>query len=393
MKLLVLPAALDLAHPLGCTPAWWQLLKALNECGTDVIATPYYGRPVTSLWWRCYENPGYRLGKLYSKVTRYPRRRRTLQSGSARKELEVRLARSLIASRWIRHLSSIIEAEGDVSALVILTAPPNHLAGVGASIRERFRIPVCYYDADLPTSLSTYGGFDSGVDRYRGARLAEYDLVLSNSQGVLDELRQMGARRADVLWFAADPDIFRPMKAEEDIDVFFYGHGVEQREDYLRELITIPSERLPHRRFVVAGTHLHMDLGKAERLGPISPSELRKMIARTRIQVNVSRSPHATVYASSNTRLFELAAMEEAIVTNPLNGIEEWFRPGSELEVVDSSARAVAVYEDLIADPERRRTLAVGARRRVLDEHTFRHRAIRLLDMLNSVMIGEKPAT
>lgn len=384
MKILVLAAALDLSHPLGCTPAWWQLLKALNERGAEVVATPYYGRPVATLWWRSYENPGYRLGQLYAGLTRYPRRRRSLQRGFLRHEAEMRLARRLIAPRWTRHLTRIIESEQDVSAVVIFSAPPNHLAGVGAAIRARFGIPVCYYDADLPTSLARYGGFDSGVDRYRGAHLEEYDMVLSNSQGVLDELRQMGARRADVLWFAADPEVFRPMEKDEDIDVFFYGHGVDQREEHLRRLITIPSERLPQRRFVVAGTHLAMDFGRAEQLAAISPSELRNCIARSRIQVNVSRSAHATVYASANTRLFELAAMEEAIVTNPLHGIEEWFRPGSELEVVDTAEEAISTYEDLLANPERRRALAVAARRKVLNEHTFRHRASRLLGLLES---------
>ena len=40
---------------------------------------------------------------------------------------------------------------------------------------------------------------------YHGADLSEYDLVLSNSQGAVDELLAFGARRAEVLWWGADP--------------------------------------------------------------------------------------------------------------------------------------------------------------------------------------------
>lgn len=391
MKLVVLAGALDLKHPLGCTPALWQFLKALHECDVDVIATPYYGRTIESLWWRSYDNPRYKLSTAYSTLTGFPRRSRTaVSTGSFVRALELQLTRTLIRPRWLKHLSSILEEEEAVSALLIMTAPPNHLAGIATEVRERFGIPVCYYDTDLPTSLPAYGGFDSGHDRYRGANIAEFDLVLSNSQGALRDLSVMGARRADVLWFGADPDVFRPRQTDKDIDVFFYGHGIEHRQDYLRELISIPSERLTQRRFVVAGLNLDMHLGRAFRLGAISPSEIRSCIARSRIQVNVPRSPHANVYASANTRLFELAAMEEAIVSRPINGIEEWFRPGVELEIVSSASEAIDVYESLIDDPVRRQSLAEAARRRVLQDHTFRNRAERFIQLLRSVRVADR---
>jgi len=43
---------------------------------------------------------------------------------------------------------------------------------------------------------------------------------------------------------------------KQDIDVFFYGYGSEYREDFLRQMITVPSQRLAGRRFVVAGAGL-----------------------------------------------------------------------------------------------------------------------------------------
>src|SRR5688572_11539226 len=57
MKLLIVPASLDLTQPFSATPAWWQLLKALYEIGVDVIATPYQGPAIESLWWRAEPNP------------------------------------------------------------------------------------------------------------------------------------------------------------------------------------------------------------------------------------------------------------------------------------------------------------------------------------------------
>ena len=57
MKLLVVPASLDLRQPFSATPAWWQLLKAQHEEGADLIASPWQGPPIETLWWRAGHNP------------------------------------------------------------------------------------------------------------------------------------------------------------------------------------------------------------------------------------------------------------------------------------------------------------------------------------------------
>src|SRR5690349_9237267 len=57
MKLLFAVSSLDLKQPFGCTAAWWQLLKGLYEVGVEVIAVPYQGPAIDSLWWRAEPNP------------------------------------------------------------------------------------------------------------------------------------------------------------------------------------------------------------------------------------------------------------------------------------------------------------------------------------------------
>ena len=42
-------------------------LKALHETGNEVIAVPFLGDPVESLWWRCYPNPCTAESKLYNR--------------------------------------------------------------------------------------------------------------------------------------------------------------------------------------------------------------------------------------------------------------------------------------------------------------------------------------
>jgi spore maturation protein CgeB len=106
------------------------------------------------------------------------------------------------------------------------------------------------------------------------------------------------------------------------------------------------------------------------------------LISACRINLNIGRKPHATVPASSTSRLFELASSGATIVSNPYEGIDRWFEPGRELVVVHSAEEAEATYRELLADPAAAEELGRNARERVLDEHTYAQRARRLLDLI-----------
>lgn len=67
MKIHICCSTLDLKCKLGCTPSWWQLLKALHETGNEVIAVPFIGDHVESLWWCCFLNLCAAKRKLYKK--------------------------------------------------------------------------------------------------------------------------------------------------------------------------------------------------------------------------------------------------------------------------------------------------------------------------------------
>jgi spore maturation protein CgeB len=81
-------------------------------------------------------------------------------------------------------------------------------------------------------------------------------------------------------------------------------------------------------------------------------------------------------------RPFELAMMGACIVCNPYCGIERWFEPGREIVVVGSAEEAIDRYRFLIAHDAERRAMGEAARRRALAEHTFRHRASQLVEIL-----------
>jgi glycosyltransferase involved in cell wall biosynthesis len=392
-RILAVVSAVDLRFRYGCTPAWWQLWRGLYEAGVDLIVTPYRGHALESPWWRTYENPCLREGELFDATRRAVAGLRgdthVRRAEESPEETRAdRLARGAIwrwvTPRWQRHLERILRRERDVAAVVVFAVPISHLRGIPTFLRERFGVPVVYYDADAPMSLPEFGGMDTGFNIYHGADPGEYDLVLSNSEGAVPRLRELGARRAETLYWGADPELFAPLPVEKAIDVSFYAYGDKFRRDWMRELVGEPSRRLPDVDFALAGRDFRGDTGGARLIGDVPMNVLSRLISESRVNLNLVRRPHATVPGSSTSRIFELASAGAAIVSSPYAGVERWFEPGRELLVVASADEAVAAYRELVNDPGRAEALGRSARERVLAEHTFADRARRMLSLLDT---------
>lgn len=377
MKILVIASAIDLRHKLGCTPAWWQLLKALRETGNDVIVIPYLGKGVESLWWRTYDNPCCSESLLYNKFLEL-KQSRGISPG--RKGLLDPVSGALInvhiRRKWEKCLKQVLRKEKDVDLVLMLNIPLNHLGDLPQKIRKEFNVPVAFYDGDMPTILPKYS-VDRGFkfDYYQGADLSYYDAFFTNSKGVIPDLVDMGARNVTPLYYAADPEIFRPAEVRQDNDVFFYGHGNELREEWMTRMIAIPSRRMRSGKFLLAGKGFTIDMGDAKVIEDVPMSELATYVCRSKISLNITRWSHASIYGSSTARPFELASYGACIVSQPYRGMEEWFKVGKETIVVNSEDEAVETYDWLLSNDEERTRIGERARERLLREHTYKHRA------------------
>ncbi len=390
-KILAVASAVDLDFRYGCTPAWWQLWKGMYQAGIDLIVTPYRGRAVESPWWRTAPNPCYREAELYASVRGLTAR---LKGDTLHRRAEEhpedtpsdRIVREVIwryvTPRWQRHLERILEREGDVDAVIVFTVPMSHLRGIPTALRERFGVPVVFYDGDVPMSLPEFGGMDTGFNYYHGADPGEYDLVLSNSEGGLERLRELGARRAEAVFWGVDPDVFAPRPVEQEHDVFFYGYGDKFRRDWIAAMVGEPSRAAPELDFALGGGDFKGDTGRARMLGDVPFNVFAHAISAARVNLNITRHSHASVFASSSCRPFELAACGAAIVSNPCAGMERWFEPGRELVVVNDAEESLAAYRELVADPGAAEAMGRRARERALDEHTYARRAEQVLELL-----------
>ncbi|MEM6284918.1 MAG: glycosyltransferase [Chloroflexota bacterium] len=393
MKLLFVVSSLDLTQPFSATPAWWQLMKGLYEIGADVVATPYQGPAIETLWWRAERNPARAYGDAFKAVRDATRRVMPARDGSATQPEETpdesmadklvrQTAQTFIAPLWYRHLDRILTEQPDIDAVIFLTVPLNHLVGVAGELQSKHNTPIFYYDGDVPASLPNMRGFASGFRIYQGADASEYTAFISNSDGGREPLLELGAKAVHTLYYGADPDVFSPVTVpEQDVDVFFYGHGREYREQWVDAMLVNPSRTMTETRFAVRGTRLG-DLGNVELLPYLSFSKLREYASRSKINLVITRGAHAGTMRSSSSRPFELASMGACMVCNPYAGIEAWFQPGRELFVADSEEEAADRYAWLLQNEHERLRVGLAARDRVLKEHTFRHRAQTLTDIV-----------
>jgi spore maturation protein CgeB len=383
MNILILCSTLDLSKPFGATPALWQLFKGFYEEGCLPFIIPYHGHAIDNFWWRCFENPNYTSGMLLEKLMRFVK-----SSATTIKQSPVTpyLARAFAKPKLFAVIKKILQQESDIEAFVIMGVPINHLNGLANEVREVKNIPILYYDLDLPTSLPSHGGFT--FNYYNGADLREYDSFIIASEGSAEQLMELGARQINVVHYGVDPDVYRRLTVEEDIDIFFFGNGGKARERNIKMMIAEPSRALNNHKFLVSGRNFDVDLGNTVLIPALSFSEWKKYCCRSKINLNVARDEHAKIFATSSSRPFELAAMQCCIVSAPHNGIEKWFDTKREILVANTSNECIELYQMLLDDKELRMKMGAAACERVRREHTSRHRAKQIIDIVRELKVA-----
>jgi spore maturation protein CgeB len=279
----------------------------------------------------------------------------------------------------------LAEAElGDADAAIVTSYCPDGIAAAELVLSAGGGINV-FYDLDTPITLSRLRRGESIP--YIGARgLADFDLVLSYSGGAaLDVLRRdLGARRVVPLYGHVDPDVHRPVEPKPHYccDLSYLGTYSADRQDALSELLIVPAQRCPDKRFLIGGSQYPQDFPWHPNLyfvRHLPPSEHPAFFSSSRLTLNVTRRPMAELGWCPSGRLFEAAACGTAILSDTWDGLDAFFTSGSEIFAVRDTDAAMTVLG--LDDAEIRR-VATAARERTLTEHTSERRSQDLIAAL-----------
>jgi spore maturation protein CgeB len=238
-----------------------------------------------------------------------------------------------------------------------------------------------FYDLDTPITLARLiAGEPVGYIGPRG--LGEFDLVLSYTGGrALTQLQEhLGARRVVPLYGSVDPDAHRRTRSVDHFraDLSYMGTYAADRQPALERFLVEPARRLPTRRFLIGGVQYPEEFPWADNIyfvRHLPPDQHSGFYSSSRLTLNITRAAMADMGYCPSGRLFEAAACGAAILSDDWDGLDAFFRPGSEILVARDTDDAVRILEASDAELAK---VGERARQRTLDEHTADRRAAEL---------------
>jgi len=248
-----------------------------------------------------------------------------------------------------------------------------------------------FYDLDTPVTLD---GLRAGKNVFYipPNGLSGFDVVLSYTGGdALDALKnELGARRAMPLYGSVDPDVHYPVPAVPGYraDFSYLGTYAEDRQEMLERLFMQPARQLPEKRFLIGGAQYPDSFPWCRNIffvQHLPPGEHPAFFSSSRATLNVTRRAMANMGYCPSGRLFEAAACGVPIISDSWAGFSEFFEPGREVAIAETSAEVLTALndaDDLAAMGQR-------ARERTLDEHTSARRAIEFERIMESLASGK----
>lgn len=233
-----------------------------------------------------------------------------------------------------------------------------------------------YWDVDAPATLARIDGDTRDPLR---RLIPDYDAVLTYGGGstVVDAYTALGARACVPVYNALDPQTHHPVPTDRRFvaDLGFLGNRLPDREARVDSFFLAAASARPRRHFLLAGSGWDDKAvpENVERLGHVYTRDHNAFNCTLLAVLNINRESMARNGHSPATRVFEAAGAGACLITDAWEGIEAFLDPGAEVLVAADGA-AVAAHLDALT-PAAARAIGAAARRRVLAEHTYVHRA------------------
>lgn len=235
-----------------------------------------------------------------------------------------------------------------------------------------------FYDLDTPVTLERAMAGD--CVEYLGPRaLRDFDLVFSytGGQALTETQRLFGACEVVPLYGSADPREHRPAapSPEYEADLSYLGTYAADRQRKLEDLFVEPARRLPEQRFLLGGSQYPDAFpwtGNMRYAGHVPPPAHPQFYCSAKLNLSVTRQAMANMGWCPSGRLFEAAACGAPLLTDYWPGLEEFFEPGREILVAETTEEAI---EHLQRPAAELRSIGQAALERVREQHTAAHRA------------------
>ena len=244
-----------------------------------------------------------------------------------------------------------------------------------------------FWDVDAPATLDRVQ--HNASDPFH-ALIPRYDWIFTYGGGdpVVRAYEALGARECMPVYNALDPSTHFPVAPDRrfEADLAFLGNRLPDREARVDEFFLSAARLTPKNRFILAGSGWDDKRlpDNVRNIGHLYTADHNAFNCTPTAVLNISRESMARYGFSPATRVFEAAGAAACIITDEWEGIAHFLEPGHEILVARDGDEVAEHVRSL--SPERAREIGRAAQRRVLAEHTYRHRAIQVDGILNGVM-------
>ena len=235
---------------------------------------------------------------------------------------------------------------------------------------------VAFWDVDAPATLDRLAA--NPGDAF-AALIPKYDVIFTYGGGdpVIAAYRANGARECIPIYNALDPDTHHPVPpdARFQADLGFLGNRLPDREARVDEFFFRAAEHTGSHSFLLGGSGWG-DKALPHNIrysGHVYTADHNAFNCTPRMVLNISRESMARYGYSPATRVFEAAGAGACLITDDWKGIEFFLEPDVEVLVARDSYEVA----DYVRNVSSTRASKIGgaALRRVLAEHTYKHRA------------------
>lgn len=243
---------------------------------------------------------------------------------------------------------------------------------------------VAFLDANAPATLERLE--TDPEDSFRKL-IPEYDFILTHGGGqpVVEAYRAAGATECVPIYAALDPLTHFPVPEDTrfEADLGFLGNRMPDREARVEEFFLKAAGKLSQKRFLLGGCGWEDKSlpGNVNYVGHVFTRDHNAFNCTPRAVLNVTRESMVRYGFCSSTRVFEAAGAGACLITDKWKGIEMFLEPDREVLVAASGDEVAAHLEKLT--PERAKEIGQAAKKRILAEHTYAHRAKELERLLD----------
>lgn len=208
--------------------------------------------------------------------------------------------------------------------------------------------------------------------------VAEADVVFAASPRLIEEL-STPERPIHLLLQATDARRFRPRTPDAAYahDLVFVGNSRYTERAVIRDAI---DAGLP---LTIYGSNWERYVPTQRIAGRFVPNEDLPVVYSSAKVVLNDHWPGMRDWGLVSNRVFDVLACGGCLVSDGVVGLGEVV--GDSVVVAEGPDALRAAVERLLADPQERRRMGEEGRRRVLDEHTFAHRADQFLSVVLAV--------